>query len=231
MEMTQRIETIEQTSWPQILLDQIARMEGLIMISGSRQADPLNVVKAIRRQHPDKKIIITDDLSAKKRNPELDNADIIIYHGRCEKEAMLAILDICEEGRLVVQILMAPSVVCGIHKVMTALSGSEETHLLWRYVDQLSIMINQMQINGIHDVAITAHEMILGTPQIKNLLLAKKISELEQGLKEGQEDRGMVSFNQVLLKLLIRRKIDLKVAFLKTRDPEHLDQLLKKVGV
>ena len=231
MEISHNIETVEEISWPQILLDQIARNEGMILFSGSRQAEPLAVIKAVRRQHPGKKIMITQELNSRVRSRELDEADIVIYHGRCEKDSFLALLDICEEGRLVIQVVMAPSVVSSIHKVMSALVGEGETHLIWRYVDQLSLMINQMQIAGLNDVLLTIHEMILGTPEIKKILLEKRISDLDRILKESQEDRGMVSFNQILMKLLIRRKIDLKSAFLKTRDPEHLDELLKKVGV
>ena len=231
MEISQNMETVSEISWPQILLDQLARSEGMILFSGTRQAEPLSVVKAVRRQHPDKKIIVLSELNSRVRSRELDEADIVVYHGHCEKDALLGLLDICEEGRLVVHILMAPSVVSAIHKVMSALVGEGETHLLWRYIDQLSLMVNQMQINSTLGAPLTIHEMILGTPQIKALLLNKRISEIEETLKESQEDRGMVSFNQVLLKLLIRRKIDLKAAFQKTRDPEHLDQLLKKVGV
>ncbi len=231
MEISRNIESSPEISWPQILLDQIARNEGLILFSGTRQAEPLAVIKAVRRQHPGKKILVTQELASKAHSREIDEADILIYHGRCDKEAMLTLLDICEEGRLVVQIVMAPSVINATHKVMSALVGEGETHLLWRFVDQLSLMINQMQVTTTQDVAMTIHEMILGTPKIKYLLLEKKMSEIQNVLKESQEDRGMVSFNQVLLKLLIRRRIDLKAAFLKTRDPEHLDKLLKQVGV
>ncbi len=231
METSQDFESSLEASWPQILLDQIGRMEGLILFSGTRQAEPLAVIKAVRRQHPGKKIFITQTLESHVQSREFESADIIIYHGLCDRESMLTLLGICEEGRLVVQIVMAPSVISATHKVMTALVGQGETHLLWRFVDQLSLLVNQMQVVSTQGSALTIHEMILGTPKIKQLLLDKKMSEIETVLKESNEDRGMVSFNQVLLKLLIRRKIDLKAAFLKTRDPEHLDQLLKSVGV
>lgn len=225
------LEIAPEVSWPQILLDQIARLEGMILFSGSRQAEPLAVIKAIRRQHGDKKIAVAANLNSRVRSRELEEADIVIYHGLCEKDATLALLDLCEEGRLVVHIVMAPSVVSALHKVMSALVGEGEKHFLWRYVDQLSLMVNQMQVATVNESLMTIHEMILGTPEIKNLLLEKRISEIEQNLKDSPEDRGMVSFNQVLLKLLIRRRIDLKTAFQKTRDPEHLDLLLKRVGV
>ena len=45
-------------------------------------------------------------------------------------------------------ILMAPSVVSAIHKVMSVLVGEGENHLLWRYVDQLSLMVNQSRVSG-----------------------------------------------------------------------------------
>ncbi len=231
MEISQDLESALEISWPQILLDQIVRREGMIVFSGTRQAEPLAVIKAVRRQHPGQNILITQELESKTQGRELEHADIVIYHGACDKDSILSLLDLCEQGRLVIPIIMAPSVISATHKIMSVLVGEGETHLLWRFVDQLSLMINQMQVINTQGVFMTIHEMILGTPKIKQLLLEKKMSEIETVLKESQEDRGMVSFNQVLLKLLIRRKIDLKSAFLKTRDPEHLDELLKRVGV
>ena len=41
-------------------------------------------------------------------------------------------------------------------------------------------MVNQMQINSTLGAPLTIHEMILGTPQIKALLLDKRISEIEE---------------------------------------------------
>ncbi|MGE5085298.1 MAG: hypothetical protein ACM3MG_03295 [Bacillota bacterium] len=45
------------------------------------------------------------------------------------------------------------------------------------------------------------------------------------------ENSGILTLNQSLLQHLIRRRIDLKTAFETSREPDHLDQLLKKVGI
>jgi twitching motility protein PilT len=217
--------------WPQILLDQIERAEGIILFSGTRKSHPLEVVQAVTRKHPKKRTVVLDKLISKMRPRELEEADIVIYHGPCDHEALLSILDLSEEGRMVVHIVMAPSVISALHKIMSGLVGEAETHLLWRYVDQISLMMNQMHVLDINEQSLAIHEIVMGMPEIKTLILEKKIDEIEKSLKESHEDRGMVSFNQVLLKLLVRRKIDLKTAFLKTRDPENLDELLKKVGI
>jgi hypothetical protein len=42
---------------------------------------------------------------------------------------------------------------------------------------------------------------------------------------------GMVTMNQSLMSLLLKRKIDMKIGFEASPDPEELDQMLRKAGV
>jgi twitching motility protein PilT len=50
-------------------------------------------------------------------------------------------------------------------------------------------------------------------------------------MQTGQNRTGMVTMNQSLMSLLLKRKIDMKIGFEASPDPEELDQMLRKAGV
>jgi twitching motility protein PilT len=47
----------------------------------------------------------------------------------------------------------------------------------------------------------------------------------------GQEKTGMITMNQSLMNLLLKRKIYVKTAFAASPEPEQLDGMLKKAGI
>ena len=46
-----------------------------------------------------------------------------------------------------------------------------------------------------------------------------------------KEKLGMMTMNQSLMNLVLKRKVDIKEAFMFSPDPGELDSLLKKVGI
>jgi twitching motility protein PilT len=78
---------------------------------------------------------------------------------------------------------------------------------------------------------VAALEFLLLTPGIRNLIREGKIHQISGMMQVGQERTGMVTMNQSLIHLLMRRKIDMKVAFEASPEPEQLDQMLKKAGI
>jgi len=76
-----------------------------------------------------------------------------------------------------------------------------------------------------------AVEFLLMTPSIRNLIRENKLHQIPSMMQVGQENTGMVTMNQSLVNLLMKRKIDLKTAFAASPEPEQLDMLLKKAGI
>lgn len=68
-------------------------------------------------------------------------------------------------------------------------------------------------------------------PQVRGLIEDQDLKSLENLLTQAPENSGILTLNQSLLQHLIRRRVDLKTAFEVSRDPDNLDQLLKKVGI
>lgn len=212
---------ILEWNWPQILVETLKNQSGLILLSGDRHSK-LNDVHSLVAA--DKSV-----QTIEKFDPKVKIfADVIIYRGVVDSETISNLLELAEQGRLVVTIMMAPSTLSSLRKVLCYLQGR---HLLWRFVDQLQLVMSQMQVHGTKGEDLYVHELMLASPDVKKWLLSENLESLEQSLQETQDKKGIVSFNQAFLQLLIRRRIDIKTAFSKTRDPEHLDMLLKRMGV
>jgi twitching motility protein PilT len=76
-----------------------------------------------------------------------------------------------------------------------------------------------------------AIEFLAMTPSIRNLVRENKLHQVGGMMQVGQDKSGMVTMNQSLMQLLMRRRIDAKTAFAASPEPEQLDQMLKKAGV
>jgi twitching motility protein PilT len=57
------------------------------------------------------------------------------------------------------------------------------------------------------------------------------MESLPEEMKSNADKTGMRTLNQALFQLLLKRKVELKVAFENSSDPQELDQLLRKVGI
>lgn len=229
MELMQECESNTQVVWPQAVQDCLQRQEGLILWSGTRHSRLGALELSLKNLSLNR--VFSTDKHLGLRGSEAQSADVVVYRGMCEMGSTMDLLHLSEEGRMVIQIVMAPSVISSLHKVLSVLQSEKNSHQLWRYVDQLQLMVNQVHLIDTHQRDFFAHEVVLGTPGVKKLLLDAQVSTIESQLRENAENQGMVSLNQILLQLMIRRKIDLKTAFLKTRDPDNLDSLLKRVGI
>ena len=72
--------------------------------------------------------------------------------------------------------------------------------------------------------------MILN-PSIRNLIRENKLHQIYGMMQIGQDKSGMITLNQSLLGLVIKRKVDVRTAFMFSSDPEELDKMLKTAGV
>ncbi|RYZ83156.1 MAG: hypothetical protein EOP06_20460 [Proteobacteria bacterium] len=158
-------------------------------------------------------------------------ADVVVLHETVTEELLARAMDLCDEGKMVLLTVASNSLMSAFHKCLELLTRKPNSHSLWRFADHLRLAIAQYPLTGMNSETVLGFELMLNTPQVKGWLAQSQLSALEHGLHANQENGGVLSLNQSLLQLLIRRRIDMKQAFLVAHDPDGLDQLLKKVGI
>lgn len=224
--MTER-ET-KSSQYPPILEESMARTQGLILLAGLRQSGVEDTARLLLKKAQGRSLKVLSDPGATAP----DSADIIWLEGDFDAERLNRALTWSEEGRLILLTQKSPSAVSALRRLLSLDFGAGRKHLLWRLCDQILLMAGQMKIAGLTaGEHLEAFEILLMTPALREALQEENFSLVEDYLKAGDETSGTVSFNQSLLQLLLRRKIDIKTAFEVSRDPVNLDQILKKVGI
>lgn len=146
-------------------------------------------------------------------------------------ETIEAALTTAETGHLVFATLHTNSAVATINRLVSVFPADQQDRVRVLLSFTLQAIISQRLLPSIQGGRVAAIEFMLMTPNIRNLVRENKLHQVQSMMQIGQEKSGMVTMNQSLLNLVMKRKIDLKTAFAASPEPEQLDQLMKKAGV
>lgn len=146
-------------------------------------------------------------------------------------ETIEAGLITAETGHLVFATLHTNSAIQTINRIVSVFPGEQQERIRVLISFTLQGVISQRLLPSLQGGRVAAIEFLLMTPSIRHLIRENKLHQVSAMMQVGQEKTGMVTMNQSLVNLLVKRKIDLKTAFAATPEPEQLDQLLKKVGI
>ena len=84
---------------------------------------------------------------------------------------------------------------------------------------------------GLSGSLVVATEFLQVNSAIRNLIREDKVHQIYSIMQLNKEKLGMMTMNQSLMNLVLKRKVDIKEAFMFSPDPGELDSLLKKVGI
>ncbi len=146
-------------------------------------------------------------------------------------ETIEAGLTVAETGHLVFATLHTNSAVATINRMVSVFPGEQQERVRTLLSFVLQGVISQRLLPSLQGGRVAAMELMIMNPSIRNLIRENKIHQIPSMMQVGQEKSGMITMNQSLMSLIIKRKIDVKTAFASSPDPEQLDQLLKKAGV
>lgn len=136
-----------------------------------------------------------------------------------------------ETGHLVFATLHTNSAVQTINRIVSVFPGEQQERIRVLLSFTLQAVVSQRLLPSLQGGRVAAVEFLLMTPSIRNLIRENKLHQIGSMMQVGQESTGMVTMNQSLVSLLVKRKIDMKTAFAASPEPEQLDALLKKAGV
>jgi len=239
--------------FPQVLPEVLAKVEGLHLINGPRRSGKSAAISEIlqslavqpigRRKkviavytdneahtyHCKDNVVSVFPVNQLARFGVLRSADLVILDTDrldfCETALRLA-----ESGRSVMMTTSFWHLAMGIERFIDLCEGDREARLR-RFSRVFQSGLGLRLMPGIETVLQGAYEMLLGTQEIKETLRAGTMEALPEKMKENADKTGMRTLNQALFQLLLKRKVELKVAFENSPEPQELDQLLRKVGI
>ncbi len=244
----------QEVQMPPSLLEACLRMKGLVLLAGSGESGQAWALHRILQKLSEEKSFVGAVLSRKafpqvrevkacylyhngeftsekEKESLLSGVDMVVFEGYGDEATVLEALALAERGKFVIYSMKAPSVLNALRRCLSVLGESFGDHGAPRLAEVLSLVAGQYPVPSSAGERIFAHEVLLMKPQVRDLIEMEDMKSLEGLMATSPENSGILTLNQSLLQHLIRRRLDIKTAFEVSRDPDSLDQLLKKVGI
>src|SRR6185295_19039964 len=155
--------------------------------------------------------------------------DVILIGEMRDAETVNAALDATETGHLVMSTLHTVNAPQTVERILSFFTAEQHVQVRQRIADNLAGVLSQRLIprSGGKGM-IPAFELMVSTPHVRELLMEGKTTELARVIEQGTE-RGLISFNMCLRRLVQERKVELNDALAASDRPEELVLALRGI--
>ena len=243
-----KILSLETLNCPKIFADLSLKPRGLVLVTGptgsgksttlaamvnhvneNEYAHILTIEDPIEFVHDSKKCLInqrevgphTHSFSAALRSALREDPDVILVGELRDLETIRLALSAAETGHLVFGTLHTSSAAKTIDRIVDVFPGDEKEMVRAMLSESLQAVISQTLLktkDGAGRVA--AHEIMVGTPAIRNLIREAKIAQMYSAIQTGS-NMGMQTLDSNLTELVKRNVISGAVARSAAKTPEN----------
>ncbi|WP_372799129.1 type IV pilus twitching motility protein PilT, partial [Litorivivens sp.] len=197
-------------------------------INDTRFEHILTIEDPIEFVHESKKCLVnqrevhrdTHGFSEALRSALREDPDIILVGEMRDLETIRLALTAAETGHLVFGTLHTTSAAKTIDRVVDVFPAEEKSIVRSMLSESLQAVISQTLLKKQGGGRVAAHEIMLGTPAIRNLIREDKVAQMYSSIQTGG-DLGMQTMDQCLEALFKRKVISRDAAKAKARFPEN----------
>ncbi len=153
----------------------------------------------------------TQSFSAALRSALREDPDIILIGEMRDLETIRLALSAAETGHLVFGTLHTTSAAKTIDRIIDVFPAAEKDMIRSMLSESLQAVISQTLLKKTGGGRIAAHEIMVGTPAIRNLIREAKVAQMYSAIQTGRRD-GMQTLDQNLKELVDSNKITAKIA-------------------
>ena len=242
-----KILTLEQLNAPKIFADLALKPRGLVLVTGptgsgkpttlAAMLDYLNSTKyhhiltiedPIEFVHESKKCLVnqrevhrdTLGFSEALRSALREDPDIILVGEMRDLETIRLALTAAETGHLVFGTLHTTSAAKTIDRVVDVFPAEEKSMVRSMLSESLQAVISQTLLKKVGGGRVAAHEIMIGTPAIRNLIREDKVAQMYSSIQTGGS-LGMQTLDSCLKGLLAKGLISRDSAKEKAKQPEN----------
>lgn len=157
--------------------------------------------------------------------------DVCLVGEMRDQETIEVALQVAETGHLVFATLHTNSAIQTLNRIVGVFPSDQQDRIRNQLSLTLNAVISQRLLPGIDGGVVVACEVLILNSSIRNLIRENKLHQVYGMMQVGQNKTGMMTLNQSLMNLVLKRKIDIKEAFEESPDVEELDSMLKKAGI
>ena len=197
-------------------------------INNSRYQHIITVEDPIEFVHGSKKCLINqrevhrDTLGFNEalRSALREDPDIILVGEMRDLETIRLALEAAETGHMVLATLHTSSAAKTIDRVIDVFPAAEKAMVRSMLSESLQAVVSQTLLKKIGGGRVAAHEIMLCTPAIRNLIREDKVAQMYSAIQTGGQS-GMQTLDQCLKNLVEKKVITKEAAQEKARMPEN----------
>ncbi len=197
-------------------------------LNGSRYQHILTIEDPIEFVHESKKSLVnqrevhrdTHGFNEALRSALREDPDVILVGELRDLETIRLALTAAETGHLVFGTLHTTSAAKTIDRVVDVFPAEEKSMVRSMLSESLQAVVSQTLMKKIGGGRIAAHEIMLGTPAIRNLIREDKVAQMYSAIQTGGSI-GMQTLDSCLERLLMAGKISRESAREKAKTPEN----------
>ena len=158
-----------------------------------------------------------------------EDPDIILIGEMRDKETIAAALTAAETGHLIFGTLHTNSAYQTVNRIIDVFSGDEQPQIRSMLSTSLVSVISQALIPKIGGGRVAVHEILINTPAIANLIRENKVHQIYSQMQLNQQQTGMQTQTQIIIKLLKSRIISKEEAIKYSNRPDELKALIESL--
>jgi twitching motility protein PilT len=163
----------------------------------------------------------THSFSASLRSALREDPDIILVGELRDLETIRLALTAAETGHLVFATLHTTSAAKTIDRIVDVFPAAEKSMVRSMLSESLMAVVSQTLLKRVGGGRIAAHEIMIGTPAIRNLIREDKIAQMYSAIQTGSQF-GMQTLDQCLKGLVQKGLVDREQAKAKAKSPEQI---------